>query len=118
MQEETKKINKKPMFRVINEQYETTKESELDSRKKHLASIRDLHQPLDHEALVEHKKKMDEIVKEKVDKWKKDREDRVVELAKSYDYSKYKSKFTENILEQEQLILEKREKKDEERAKI
>jgi hypothetical protein len=52
-------------------------DSEIDKRKRHLRSLRDLHKPLDHEDILEHSKKIDEIVKEKVEIRRKEREERI-----------------------------------------
>lgn len=68
----------------------------MDKRKKHLQSLRDLRLPLNHEELIEHAKKMDDLVNEKVEKRKKER---LTQFQSSYDYSKYHTRFLDNIME-------------------
>lgn len=48
-------------------------ESEIEKRKLHLKSLRDLHKPLNHEEILEHSKKMEELSKEKLEKRKIER---------------------------------------------
>lgn len=49
---------------------------------------------------------------------KKEKAKRMQELEKSYDYSKYQTKFLDKILERDTQLQEEKEEKDEERARI
>lgn len=73
MLEETKKVQRNPLFKQIKQKYEEDEESEIDKRKRHLQSLRDLRQPLNRDEILEHSKKMDEIVKEKAEERKNKR---------------------------------------------
>lgn len=66
--------------------YKVEEESEIEKRKKHLQSLRELKPSINHDELVEHSKKIDEIAKEKFEERKKMR---MTKLAESYDYSQY-----------------------------
>lgn len=58
---------------------------------------------------------MDEIVKEKAEIRKNHR---IAQVTHSYDYSKYHSKFLDNIMEQEAAIQEEKERKEDERSRV
>ena len=89
MLEATKKIKKNPLFKQIEDKFKEDEESEFEKRKQHLRSLRNLHQPLNHDEILEHAKKFDELTKEKAELRKKVRQDQAL----SYDYSKYQTKF-------------------------
>lgn len=67
MTDSTKLINKEPLFKQINNKLKLDEESEIDKRKKHLQSLRDLRQTLDHDEILERSKKLEEISKEKAE---------------------------------------------------
>lgn len=69
----------------------------MEKRKRHLQSLRDLHKPLNHEEILEHGKKFEETLKEKLEKKRKEREEQI----RSYDYSKFQTKFLDVVLEQD-----------------
>lgn len=71
--------------------------------------------PIDHDSIVEHAKKMEELTKKKTDELKKKR---LEDMIQSYDYSKYQTKFLDVVLEQEQAIKEERENKEEGRKNV
>jgi hypothetical protein len=62
MNEETKKI-RKPLFNQMNERYKEVEEEEQEKRKMHIQSIRDLHKPMNHDEILEHGKRMEELTK-------------------------------------------------------
>eukprot|EP00347_Sterkiella_histriomuscorum_P020948 403335841 len=115
MLEETRKVQKNPLYRQIEQKFHEDEESEIEKRKRHLQSLRDLRQPLNREEILEHGKKMDDIVKEKQEERKKSR---IALVTHSYDYSKYHTKFLDNIMEQEAAQQEEKERKDEERQRV
>ena len=51
MLEETRKVSKNPLFRQIEDKFKDDEVSEIEKRKKHLQSLRNLHQPLNHEEI-------------------------------------------------------------------
>ena len=65
--------------------------------------------------MLEHKKRIDEIVKGNYETRKKEREQRMTSFQRSYDISKYHTKFTENVLDEEANRVDEREKREEER---
>ena len=118
MIEKTKLINKQPLFKKIETKVENEEKSEMEKRKQHLQSLRDLRQPLDFEMLAEHSKRVDELQKYNTEKAKKTQAKQLLELEKSYDYSKFKTKFLDRVIERDTILKEEQEIKDEERAKI
>jgi len=44
---------------------------------------------MNHESILEHSKKMEEITKEKIERRRKDRDEFMTRHVQSYDYSKY-----------------------------
>jgi hypothetical protein len=116
MLEETRKIVRNPLYKQIEQRFNEDEESEIEKRKRHLQSLRDLRQPLNHDEIQEHAKKMDEIVKEKAERRKQDRLASSVNA--SYDPSKYHTRFLDNVLEQEAAWQEEKERKEEERQRI
>ena len=99
MLEETRKISAQtPLFKRLEEKFKEDEVSEMEKRKKHLQSLRDLRQPIKEGELDEHSKKFEELVKIKTEQRK---ENRLKQFQSSYDYSKYHTKFLDNILEQE-----------------
>lgn len=74
MIEETRKINRNPSYKQIEQKFKLEYEdSEIEKRKLHLKSLRDLHKPINHDELLEHSKKMEELTKEKLEKRKTER---------------------------------------------
>lgn len=65
---------------------------------------------------MEHSKRITEIVKEKIEKRKKDRIGR--QSAISYDFSKYHNQFHEMVSKEEKAFREMEQKKEEERKKL
>ena len=72
--------------------------------------------PIKRAELLEHSKRITEIVKEKIEKRKKDRIGR--QSAISYDFSKYHNQFHEMVTKEEKVYKEMEQKKDEERKKL
>jgi hypothetical protein len=67
MIQETKRIRKVPLHEELERNYkESFLTPTLEKRKKHLASLRDLHKPVRQDEIIEHRKKFDEIVTEKI----------------------------------------------------
>eukprot|EP00347_Sterkiella_histriomuscorum_P011753 403371232 len=114
--EEQKKVNKNPLFKQIEYKFKDQEDSEIEKRKKHLQSLRELHQPIERSELYEHSRKMEEIVKEKIEWRKHERRNR--QQNASYDYSKYQSKFLEKVLEQDAQVLEEKERLEKEKQKM
>ena len=84
---ETRKIQKTPLFKQIECKFQEDEQSEMEKRKRHLQSIRELKlAPIDHEEMVEHGKKVEEMAREKAEQRK---QHRMAQVANSYDYSKY-----------------------------
>ena len=73
---------------------------------------------MNREEILEHAKKVEEQMNQRLEQKKKEREQRMKENYQSYDYGKYKTKFLDLVLEQEQTIKDKEEVREEERAKI
>ena len=73
---------------------------------------------MNREEILEHAKKVEEQMNQRLEQKKKEREQRIKENYQSYDYGKYKTKFLDLVLEQEQTIKDKEEVREEERAKI
>mmetsp|Transcript_524 Transcript_524/g.575 ORF Transcript_524/g.575 Transcript_524/m.575 type:complete len:82 (+) Transcript_524:675-920(+) len=73
----------------------------MEKRKKHLASLRNLHAPMDKDEILEHSRKMEEKAKELFEKKKKEREDYYSKHVQSYDYAKFQTKFLDYVLEAE-----------------
>lgn len=96
MLEETRKVARNPLYKQIETRYHEDEETEIEKRKRHLQSLRDLRQPLNRDEILEHSKKMDEIVREKAEERKNKR---MAIYNQSYDYSKYHTKFLDNIME-------------------
>lgn len=67
MLQETKKVQKNPLFRQIETKYKEDEDSEIEKRKRHLQSLRELRAPLDHDEIVEHSKKTEELAKERLE---------------------------------------------------
>jgi hypothetical protein len=72
--------------------------------------------PIKRAELIEHSKRITEIVKEKIEKRKKDRIGR--QSAISYDFSKYHNQFHEMVSKEEKAYREMEQKKEEERKKL
>ena len=73
---------------------------------------------MNREEILEHAKKVEEQMNQRLEQKKKEREQRMKENYQSYDYGKYKTKFLDLVLEQEQTMKDKEEVREEERAKI
>ena len=74
----------------------------MAKRKEHLQSLRDLRQPLNHEELLEHSKRVEEMQKLHVTlKLEKMKSKSMAELEKTQALGKYKTKFLDKILEQD-----------------
>ncbi len=73
MLEDTKKVSKNPLYKQIEQKFNEDEEFEKEKTLKQLQSLKNLHQPLDHEDLMEHAKKVDEMLKEKTEKKKEKR---------------------------------------------
>ena len=73
---------------------------------------------MNREEILEHAKKVEEQMNQRLEQKKKEREQRIKENYQSYDYGKYKTKFLDLVLEQEQTMKDKEEVREEERAKI
>lgn len=70
MLEESKKISKTPLFKQLEERYNEREISEIEKRKKHLQSLRDLRQPIKFDEIEEHSKKFEELAKKKTEEKK------------------------------------------------
>lgn len=68
-------------------------EEEVEKRKDHLKSMRELNKPQNHEELLEHSKKVEELTKATIEKRKAERAEKIKKEQMSYDYSKYHTKF-------------------------
>ncbi|CDW82839.1 UNKNOWN [Stylonychia lemnae] len=115
-EDQSTKVISQPLYKKLEYRYKDLEDSEIEKRKKHLQSLRELHQPIDRSDILEHSRKMEEIVREKVEERKRDRMQRYQNA--SYDYSKYQSKFLDKVLEQDQQVMIEKEKKDQERLKV
>jgi hypothetical protein len=92
------KTIQKPLYKKIEKEYEKQYVMpELEKRKKELADKRNFLKPIKREELDEHDKKYQEILKKReVDRHHELKDDN------NYDPSKYKSKFLDEILDNEQ----------------
>jgi len=112
--ENLKKIEKVPLYKKIEVQYE--KEyviPELEKRKKELADKRNFFKPISKEEITVHEKKYEELRKrEMVKREQKYKDDN------DYDPSKYKSKFLENVLDYDESKKIEQNKKYEEVAEL
>ena len=117
MIENTKKISK-PYYRRIESAYDHKIDLLDRDDQKIRDDLKELHKPLVHKELVEHKKKMSEIVekrnKERIDKRVEDRH----KHSQSFDIDKLNTKFTQAIIEEDQNRKEQNEAKGEEKSKI
>lgn len=109
MKEYAKKFDiNKPRYKEMEEKYnEKIEFSALDRKKKVLASLRDLHQPLNMEAIEEEQKKYEEIVKQNNEKKREELMQKLRENESTYDYKQYTSRYMERIIENELLSKEK-----------
>ena len=104
---------REPLFRKLEERYREEEESEMEKRKRRLAELRQMKGvKMNHEEIIEHAKKMEELAKEKSEERRKIREER---SNFSYDASKYHNKFMESILEEEALQRESLDRRDDQR---
>jgi hypothetical protein len=110
MKDYNKKYNsKKPRYVEIQEEYqEKTTFTHLEKKKRMLASLRDLHQPLNMERIEEEQKKYEEIIRENNAKKRQELIEKLKENEESYDYRKYKSKYMEKVIENELLSKEQK----------
>ena len=109
MKEYAKKFDlKNPRYKEMEEKYnEKIEFSALDRKKKVLASLRDLHQPLNMEAIEEEQKKYEEIVKQNNEKKREELMQKLRENESTYDYKQYTSRYMERIIENEMMNKEK-----------
>lgn len=119
IKEETRRlVSKEPQFKKIEEKFiSDVVASELEKRKKELAEIRSLHKPIGREDIDEHARKHDEILQMKLAERGKERREKYAEAHSSYDFHKYKSKFTEDVLDNEEKRKEEERRKEEEKRK-
>ena len=97
-----KYTSKKPRYQEIEEKYNSKTEfTYLEKKKQMLASLRDLHQPLNMELIEQEQKKYEEIVREKNAKKRQELIQKLKENEQNYDYSKYKTKYMEQVIEDE-----------------
>jgi hypothetical protein len=81
--------------------------SGLERKKKVLASLRDLHQPLNMELIENEQKKYEEIINQNKEQRKQEMLQKLKENEQSYDYKKFHSSYMERVIENELLQKEK-----------
>lgn len=112
MNENTKKIEP-PMYRNIQKSYsKNVLMPSLEQKKKALASIRDLHRPIQIEEILEHKKKIDEIIEKK----RKEHDENMPK--DDFTYKKYETNWIQQVKEQETQAREEQEKKEGEKREL
>jgi hypothetical protein len=90
--------------------------SGLEKKKRILASLRDLHQPLNMEKIEEEQKKYGDIIKQKNEQKKLELIQKLRENHESYDYHKFHGKYMEKVIENE--ILNKEQAMDKEERRM
>ncbi|CAG9331068.1 unnamed protein product [Blepharisma stoltei] len=111
-EKETKKIlSEKPLYQKLDELY--TNEilmPELERKKAELAKKRMLFKPLDHNELAEYEKRHDEMLRECEERRRERAKQRSIDHIANSASLDLKSKFYDNILEEEKKLKEEKEK--------
>lgn len=104
-----KKYNvNKPRYIELEERYnENNRLSYLEQKKRMLASVRDLHQPLNMERIEQEQAKYEEIIRENNAKKRQELIQKLKEYEQTYDYRKYKTKYIDKVIEDEIINKEK-----------
>lgn len=106
-----------PLFKKLEKrglEMEQEENQRIKQQLDQIALIRGA--PIKRAELLEHSKRITEIVKEKIEKRKKDRIGR--QSAISYDFSKYHNQFHDMVSKEEKAYREMEQKKEEERKKL
>lgn len=91
-----------PLYRKIETNYKKrVLMPELEKKKEMLKSIRNLHKPLDFAGLQEHARAYSQRRAESIEKKRRERETQIKEQVKNYQFTKHKSMFLLNVLENE-----------------
>jgi hypothetical protein len=96
----------------MEEEHNKVEFTGLEKRKRILASMRDLHQPLNMENILEDHKKYADIVTQRNEQHKQDLMQRQRENLESYDYQRFHGKYMERVIESD--LLNKEQTMDEE----
>lgn len=100
--------SKKPRYKEMEDAFDKKVEfTGLEKRKRVLASLRDLHQPLNMERIENEQKKYEEIIREKNQQKKQELIDKMKEQEQTYDYKKFHSTYMDRVIEKQILDKEK-----------
>ena len=109
----------KPLYVKIEENYEDqVLMPELEKKKAELARKRELFQPIRKHEIIEHMKRYQEYSYESQVRREQSLKNKEIEFKYNNSAGVFKSKFTENILEEERLKKEEQEKIEQEKKKL
>lgn len=107
-------LKEKPRYQKMEDEFNSKIEfSGLEKKKRILASLRDLHQPLNMKKIEEEQDKYVDIIRQNKEKKKQELIDRFRENEENYDYKRFHGKYMERLIENELLNKEKVDEKDE-----
>jgi len=114
-----KVLEKKPLFVTLNEQY--TKSAELDNlqkKKEVLASLRDLYKPIDFKKVEEEQKIKEDRIREKNEERKRQLLEFQRKNEETYDFRKFTSRYTNQVLEEENEKQENEQRKEDHKRNL
>lgn len=107
-------LKQKPRYKKMEEDFTENIESEgLLKKKRILASLRDLHQPLNMREIEEEQEKYVDIIRQNNERKKQELIEKLKEHQEKYDYQKFHGKYMEKLIEDEYLHKEQQFEQEE-----
>jgi len=96
-------LKKKPKYEEINENFNSTLEmSVLEKKKQALASLRNLHKPIDFKKVEEEQLKKERELKERNDEYRLKLAERIKKNQETYNQEKFSTRYYEKVIEENQ----------------